>query len=149
MPQKARDIMTPNPACITPGETVQQAAEIMRRENVGSLPVVEDHNSKRIIGMITDRDIAIRVIGEGRDGQTRVEAAMTGNPICAKADQDVHDVALLMADNQVRRIPILDEQDRVAGIVAQADLALKATDEQTVEEVVEEVSQPSDQHSQG
>lgn len=149
MPHKIEHIMTSDPTCVTPNETVQQAAQMMRRENVGSLPVVDNHNSKRIVGMITDRDIAIRVVSEGNDGSTPVQQAMTSSPVCARADQDVETVARLMAEHQVRRIPVVDRNDCVVGIVAQADLALKTEDQETTAGVVEEISEPSTQHSQG
>lgn len=145
---KAKDIMTANPACVLTSDTVEMAAQKMRRENAGSLPVVEDHGSKRIVGIITDRDIAMRVVAEGRDSQTRVEAAMSGNPITARADDSVDKVARLMADQKVRRIPIVDAQDSVVGIVAQADLATKTRNEDRVANVVEEVSEDSRKHSQ-
>jgi CBS domain-containing protein len=144
----ARDIMTANPACVLRGDTVEMAAQKMRQENVGSLPVVEDRGSKRIAGIITDRDIAIRVVAKGQDPQTRVESAMSGNPITAHPDDSVDKVARLMADQQVRRIPIVDAQDCVVGIVAQADLATKTRDEDQVAKVVEEVSEESHKHSQ-
>src|SRR5574341_1254224 len=133
---KAKDIMTVNPACVLTSDTVEMAAQKMRRENAGSLPVVEDHGSKRIVGIITDRDIAMRVVAEGRDSQTRVEAAMSGNPITARADDSVDKVARLMADQKVRRRPIVDAQDSVVGIVAQADLATKTRNEDRVANVV-------------
>jgi CBS domain-containing protein len=144
----AKDIMTANPSCVMTSDTVEMAAQKMRQENAGSLPVVEDQGSKRIVGIITDRDIAIRVVAEGKDPQTRVDAAMSRNPVTAQADDSVDKVARLMADQKVRRIPIVDGQDCVVGIVAQADLATRTRNEDRVANVVEEVSEDSRKHSQ-
>jgi predicted transcriptional regulator len=114
----------------------------MKREDVGPVPVVSDHAEKRVVGIVTDRDLAINVVAEGRDPhQTRVDEVMTPNPVTCREDADISEAVRTMADHQVRRIPIVDSNNRLCGIVAQADVARHAEEEQ-VGEMVEEISQP-------
>ena len=104
--------------------------------------VVSDHEEKRLVGIVTDRDLAMKVIAEARDPHTtRVDEVMTMNPICCREDEDTHRALQLMANHQIRRIPIVDDDNRLSGIVAQADLALNE-DEEEVGRVVEHISEP-------
>src|ERR671915_2034440 len=108
---KIEEIMTRNPATVTPGTTVRDAAKLMQREDTGILPVVESEGNKRLVGVVTDRDIAIRVVAEGRDGETRVSDVMsTGRLATLRPDADVDEAMNTMADEQVRRVPIIDER---------------------------------------
>jgi CBS domain-containing protein len=134
--------MTTNPTCCVPGDTAPRAAEIMRDENVGPVPVVASREDKRVIGIVTDRDLTIRLIAEGRAPEaTRVDDVMSADPVtCAESD-DVHDALEAMSRNQVRRIPVIDADGRLCGIIAQADVA-RLIDEEEVGEVVEDISQP-------
>src|SRR2546423_13795705 len=103
---QVRDVMTKNPACVTPGATIREAAQLMQRENVGIVPVVEGKGSTRLIGVVTDRDIAIRVVAEGRDGGTRVSDIMSSSHIkTCTPDDDISTAMDAMANEQVRRIP--------------------------------------------
>lgn len=137
-----REVMTRDPSCCIPSDTVATAAQTMRREDVGPVPVVSDHSEKRLVGILTDRDLAVRVVAEGRDPHnTRVDEVMTTNPVTCREDDDVMNVIRLMADHQIRRIPVVDSSSRLAGIVAQADIARHAEDA-PVGEMVEEISQP-------
>src|SRR3954471_21917979 len=110
-PMQVRDVMTKDPACVTPGATIREAAQLMQRENIGIVPVVEEKGSKRLLGVVTDRDIAIRVVAEGRDGGARVSEVMSSGQIktCAP-DDDVNDAMEVMANEQVRRVPIIDDR---------------------------------------
>jgi CBS domain-containing protein len=139
--KKARDIMTSNPEVITGDEQVSRAAQIMRDANVGIVPVVDDPGSMRLRGVITDRDIAVRCIAEGKDGSCRVSDAMSTELDTVNPDADVREVMQLMQRRQVRRLPVC-EGDRIVGIVAQADLALEADDDAGVGETVERISEP-------
>ena len=141
---KAREIMTRDPRTVTPDARLQEAARLMRDENVGLIPVVEGANSKNLVGVITDRDIAVRVVAEGRDvTSTTVRDAMsTGLQTCGE-DDNVADVMSLMGREQVRRVPIVDERGGLVGIVAQADVVLEANDDRKSEHTIEKISRPS------
>jgi CBS domain-containing protein len=146
---KIQDIMTKDPACVTPGTTVRDVAQLMQREDTGAVPVVESNDSRRLVGMVTDRDIAIRVVAEGRDGDTRVSEVMTESRLATlKSDASVDDVMRRMADEQVRRIPIVDERGALVGIVSQADVVRKARDDGQSEQTVEDISRPGGRHQQ-
>ncbi|HEX6644796.1 MAG TPA: CBS domain-containing protein [Gemmatimonadales bacterium] len=140
---KASDLMTPDPACITPNDSVQDAARMMGSYNVGSLPVVEGGDNKRLIGIVTDRDLALGVIGEGRF-DAKVGDIMTPNPRTVRKDDDLEAASRIMAEEQVRRVPVVDEKGHVVGMIAQADLALAeaGVTDRKVGEVVERISQP-------
>jgi CBS domain-containing protein len=139
---KARDIMTTNPESVTAADSIQTAARIMRDSDVGIVPVIDDQSSRRLRGVITDRDIAVRCIAEGRDGNCRVSDLMSGDLVTARPDDDVSKIMERMKSEQVRRIPIVDDSDRLVGIVAQADLALDGPSDRAVGDVVEKISEP-------
>ena len=144
---KAQDIMSRNPATVTPATRVRQAAKLMKDEDVGIVPVVEEGGTKRLVGLLTDRDIAIRLVAEGRDPDlVEVRELMSDNPKTARPDDDVSKVMDLMGREQVRRVPIVDDRGALVGIVAQADVALEARDESKVEDTVERISQPGGKH---
>jgi CBS domain-containing protein len=144
---KARDIMSANPSCVTPDSGVRDAARLMARENVGVIPVVNDITEKRLLGVLTDRDIAIRVVAEGRGSDISVNEIMSQNVRTCGPDDPVDEVMRTMGTEQVRRIPIVDDRGSLLGIVAQADLALNAKDEEKVERTIEKISQPTTKHA--
>lgn len=139
---KARDIMTTEPDCVTPQDNVLEAARIMRDRDVGIVPVVDDRTSRRLAGVITDRDIAIRCIAEGRDGTCSVSELMSSDLITARPEDDVGRIMDRMKSDQVRRVPVVDDDNRIVGIIAQADLALEGPGDKEVGEVVERISEP-------
>lgn len=139
--RRVENVMTANPRSVDPETDVGEAARILRDENVGSLPVVRDG---RVTGIVTDRDLAIRVLAEGRDpGSTRVADVVSGEPVTVRADQDLDEALRLMAHHQLRRLIVVEDSDRLVGILAQADVALTG-DEERAGEVVEEISRPTD-----
>lgn len=140
---KVRELMTPNPVCCSPGDSVQDAARLMGSNDVGSLPVVESRDNRRPLGMVTDRDLAIGALAEGRF-DARVSDVMTANPFTVGEDDDVASVNRVMGERQVRRVPVVNQQGIVVGIVAQADLALShgGISETEVGRVVERISEP-------
>jgi CBS domain-containing protein len=143
---KAKEIMTTNPAFCTPDHTAQQAARLMADNDCGAIPVVRDEDSRQLEGMITDRDIAVRGVGQGRGPDTPIRELMSAQPVSCSPDSDVKEVARVMADRQVRRVPIVDEQGHCLGIVAQADLARAGNGQigdDTVGQMVEEISRPT------
>jgi CBS domain-containing protein len=133
--------MTGEPRSVTPETSVREAASLMKEINAGVIPVVEA-GSKKLVGVVTDRDIAIRVVADGKDINCRVSDVMSSGKLttCGPTD-DVDRVMEAMSREQVRRIPIVDERGTLVGIVAQADIMRKA-DDKKAERTVEKISQP-------
>ena len=122
---KTSDIMSKNPDCCLATDTAQQVAKAMCNRNVGSLPVITDRESRKLIGMITDRDLCCTVVAQGLDPRkTEIQTFATPNPFSCSEDDNVDSCERLMQEHQIRRIPIVDKDNRVIGIVSQADLAL-------------------------
>jgi CBS domain-containing protein len=133
-----REVMSSNPSAIEADKPVTDAAKLMRDEDVGLAPVVE---GDRLVGTLTDRDIAIRVVAEGKDPQsTTVREVASTDIVTVDPEQDLDEAVRLMAQHQVRRLPVVEEDGRLVGVVAQADVARQADDRQTGE-VVERISQ--------
>jgi CBS domain-containing protein len=141
--RSCNDVMTMDPTCCTTSDLVTRAAQIMRDEDVGSIPVVDDATSKHLVGIVTDRDLVLQVLAEGKDvGSTTVEQVMTRNPITCRPDEDIQNAFDRMAQHQVRRIPVVDGRDRVMGIISQGDLATRLDRPEKFEKAVEQISQP-------
>ena len=141
---KAREIMTANPRTVTPDTNLPEVARLMQSEDVGIVPVVDGAGSRQLIGVVTDRDIALRVVGEGRDpNSVRVSDVMSTNLRTAKENDSVDDVMSLMGEQQVRRIPIVDERGALVGIVAQADVVLEGKSDKKAERTIEKISEPN------
>jgi CBS domain-containing protein len=141
----ARDLMTPLPAVIAAGDTIADAAELMRVRGVGMLPVVENLENRRLVGVITDRDIVLRHVAPGHGAGARIREHMTREPLATVLPvSSVEEIAEMMSRHQVRRVPVVDEAGVVVGIVAAADLALAVgpKDPQLVERVIAAVSRP-------
>jgi len=142
-PQQCRDIMTKDPICCLPSDTVDQVAQLMKAEDIGPVPVVESQQTKKLAGIITDRDLAIKVVAEGRTPQrTRVAEVMTRDPVTCRPEDDLPQALQAMAQHQVRRLPVVTTDGRIVGIVAQADIATRLREPQQTAAVVEEISQP-------
>ena len=140
-----KDVMTPNPECIRPDATLQEAACKMRDLDVGPLPICGDDD--RLAGMITDRDIAVRAVAEGKDPKTTpVREAMTEDVVFGFEDQEVADAARVMEQRQIRRLVVLNRDKRLVGIVSLGDLAVETGARPTAGEVLREVSEPSVPH---
>lgn len=144
---KIQDIMSADPNTVTPDTPITEAARLMKNHNIGMLPVVESEGSRRLVGVITDRDITIRHVAEGHLSDCPVREAMTDNVSTCKADENVDRVMNLMAQEQVRRIPIVDERGDLVGVVSQADIVLESGDGKKAEETVEQISRPYGKHS--
>ena len=140
MPQ-CKDVMTKDPVCCEPGDSINRVAGIMKQEDIGSVPVVESQSSRRLVGIVTDRDVVVKVVAQGRgcDSAT-VSDAMTPNPASCREDADVGDAMRLMAERQVRRMPIVDGSGRLSGIIAQADVATRVNRDERTGELVEAIS---------
>ena len=145
---KIHDIMTRDPQCVTPDATVREAAQLMKSGDVGIVPVIDGQNTRTLVGVITDRDIAIRCVADGKDGTVRVRDCMTANKVSTcRENDDVDRVMDAMRTEQVRRIPIVDERGSLVGIVAQADIVRKASNDSKAENTIEHISQPGGRHS--
>ena len=142
---KVSEVMTRDVQTVRPDTTAQEAANFMLREDAGSMPVSD---GDRLIGMITDRDIAVRGVAKGYGPDTPVRELMTDEIICARENDDIDEVASRMSDAQVRRMPVIDENERLCGIVSLGDLAREADDEATNEALIG-VSEPGGDHQQG
>ena len=141
---KVSDVMTREVQTVGLDQPVQEAANFMLSADAGSIPVTE---SGRLIGMITDRDIAVRGIAKGCGPDTPVRELMTDNLVTARIDDDIEEVATRMSEAQVRRLPVIDEDERLCGIVSLGDLSREA-DSDCASEALEGVSQPGGEHSQ-
>lgn len=138
-----REIMTENPTCCTPETGLQEVARMMVDDDCGCIPIVDSSDSKMPIGMITDRDITCRVVAQGRNPfDLTAGDAMTSTAVSVTPDTSLEDCLDLMEESQVRRIAVVDDNGKICGIVAQADIARNA-DERKTAEVVQEVSKAS------
>jgi CBS domain-containing protein len=144
---KIQDIMSAEPSTVTPDTPITEAARLMKEHNIGMLPVVESEGSRRLVGVVTDRDITIRHVAEGHLSDCPVREAMTDNVSTATADENIDRVMTLMAQEQVRRIPIVDERGDLVGVVSQADIVLESGDGKKAEQTVEQISRPYGKHS--
>ena len=142
---KARELMMADPTCCTPEDTIEQAAQLMRDYDCGCIPVVADQQSKRLVGVVTDRDIAIRCTAEGKGPQTRVRDALSPNAKSCGTDDDIESVERIMTGEQVRRVPVVDQRGSCVGMISQADLARnhRAASDSEVGKVVERISEPA------
>ena len=145
---RSRELMTRDVATVHPDDPIERAARLMRECDCGALPVVND--TGRLIGMITDRDITIRLVARGRDPRScRISDAMTRKTFACHEWDDVEDAMEAMAHHQVRRMPIIDDRDRVVGILSQADLAQfvgrsrRPGERRAIADVLRAVSEPS------
>ena len=142
--KNCKDLMTTNPVCCTPDDTAARVAKIMKTEDVGSVPVCEGRESRKLVGIVTDRDLAIQVVVAGKDpNSVKVKDVMTREPVTCRADQDLEGALEAMEKYQIRRLPVIDESGHLIGIIAQADVATRSNEPEKTAELVEEVSQPA------
>jgi CBS domain-containing protein len=142
---KVKHVMTKDPSCCLPSDPAPRAAMIMRNENAGSVPVVEDTESRKIVGIVTDRDLCMGIVAEGREPKSvTVGQCMTTTVVTCSANDGVTKVTELMKDNQIRRVPVVDETGALQGIVAMADLVSRGEVKSTeAHDTLKKVSQPT------
>lgn len=144
-PERCRDIMTENPICCLPRDSVTTAARLMMEHDIGLLPVVTSRSDKDVVGVITDRDIALAVVARGADPvETKVESVMSRHPLVCSPDDAYQKVVLTAARRHVRRMPVVDYSGRLLGIVSQADVALRIRDRRQTADFIREVSKPAE-----
>ena len=141
---KVSDLMTQAVETVGPDQTAREAASFMLSADTGSIPVVEND---RLIGMITDRDIAVRGVANGHGPETLVRDLMSDDLVCAREDDDIESAAARMSEAQVRRLPVIDAEERLCGMLSLGDLSRETTDE-TASIALEGVSQPGGEHQQ-
>jgi len=142
-PEKCRDIMTKDPFCCVPADTTTQAARLMKKHDIGILPVVEDRVNKKLLGVVTDRDFALKVVSRGLDpAAIAVKLVMSTPAICCSPDDDWQTALDLMVKNRIRRVLVADNSGRVVGVIAESDVALRLHDLQKTGEIVAAVTQP-------
>jgi CBS domain-containing protein len=140
---KCSDVMTPDPVSCEPADPVRSVARTMKQHDVGAVPVVDSRAAKRLVGIVTDRDLVVKVVAEGRQvDEAAVSEAMTSNPASCRADDDVEQALALMAERQVRRMPVVDGNGLLVGIIAQADVATRVNRDKRTGELVEAISEP-------
>jgi len=140
--KKCSEVMTKNPVCCLPNDSVAKAAELMKSENIGSIPVIENEQTQKLVGIVTDRDLALKIVSEGRDAtSTKVDVVMTRKVVTCLAGDDLQEALDAMAEHQLRRIPVVDNDHRIVGIIAQADVATRVDQPEKTAEMVKEISQ--------
>lgn len=135
--KRCREIMTTNVTTANREMTLPEVAVLMREGDMGSLPIVED---KKLVGMVTDRDIVVRAIADGKDFTTEIGEVMTTEIFSVKPNDFVFQAIRLMGEKQIRRVPVVDESGELAGIISMADIALEMEDEREIAETLEEIS---------
>ena len=139
---KISEVMTPNPRTVAPGDSLQAAAQVMRDEDAGAVPVVEDG---RVMGMVTDRDIVIRAVADG-DFQAKISDICSDDVVTCSPEMSTADASELMSEHQVRRIPVVDSDERLVGIVSLGDLAVKEGRDSRMGETLEQISEGVKRH---
>ena len=138
------ELMTKNPSSCLPSDSAYHAATLMKQEDIGPIPVVENRESNRLVGIVTDRDLTLRVIAERRDPEsTKVGDIMSRNPVSCNQSENVQTALNTMSTHQVRRIPVVNDQNRLVGIISQADMATRVGAPRKVAELVQSVSTTS------
>ena len=140
--KKCNEVMTKNPLCCLPEDLVTKAAGLMKSENIGSIPVVENEQTRKLVGIVTDRDLTLKIVAEGLVAKsTKVEAVMTRKVVTCRAEDDLQKALDAMSEHQLRRIPVVDGDNKIVGIIAQADVATRVDQPQKTAEMVKEISQ--------
>ena len=124
--KKCNEVMTKNPFCCLPNDMVVKVAQLMKRENIGPIPVIENEQTQKLVGIVTDRDLALKIVAEGRDAKsTKVEAVMTRKVVTCRAEDDLQKALDAMSEHQLRRIPVVDNDNKILWIISQADVATR------------------------
>jgi CBS domain-containing protein len=141
--KKCNQVMTKEPVCCLPDDSVSKAAQLMQRDNIGSIPVIDNDKTQKLVGIVTDRDLVLKVIAKGLDAKTtKVEAVMTRQLVTCLVEDELQKALDAMAEHQLRRIPIVDTNHKILGIIAQADVATRVNQPEKTAEMVKEISQP-------
>lgn len=138
------EVMTKEPICCLPNDTVAQTAEMMKSKNIGSILVIESMKTKRLIGIVTDRDLTLQVVANGHESKTtKIADVMTRKLITCTVDDDIQKAVKAMAEHQLHRIPVVDKDHKIAGIISLADVATRVGQRKKLAKVVKKISQPT------
>lgn len=139
---KCSDVMTKDPHCCLPSDTVSKLAQLMHKKDIGPVPIVENEQTRKLAGIVTDRDLALKIIAEGRDPKTtKAEDIMTRKVVTVRAEEDIQKALDLMAKHQIRRIPVIDQNDKLVGILAQADVVTRIGEPQKTAALLMSISE--------
>lgn len=142
--KKCNDVMTKDPVCCLPEDTVVKAAQLMKNKDIGCIPIIENENARSLIGIVTDRDLALAIVAEGRNPKhTTLKDVMTDTIVSCRAEDNLQEVMDVMSDYQLRRMPVVDYENRIIGIVTQADVATRTDQPERTAEVIKGISQPN------
>ena len=140
--KKCNEVMTKNPVCCLPNDTVFKVAQLMKSKDFGSVPIIENEQTKKLVGIVTDRDLALKIVAEGRGPKsTKVEQVMTRKVVTCGAEDDLQKALDAMSWNKLRRIPIVDNNNGIVGIIAQADVATRVDQPEKTAAMVRGISQ--------
>jgi CBS domain-containing protein len=139
--KKASEVMTTSPVFCLSNDMSVKAAKLMKSENVGSIPVVDNEQTQELIGILTDRDLVMKIVAEGLDAaSTQIEVVMTHKVVTCLADDDLQKVMDTMSKHQLRRIPVINENKKILGMISQADVAIHYDHPEETAEMVKEIS---------
>ena len=142
--KKCNEVMTKDPVYCLPNDAVARAAQLMKKENIGPIPVIENERTKKLVGIVTDRDLALKVVADGRDPKvTKVEEVMTREVVTCRPEDDLQKALDAMSEHQLRRIPVVEDGNKLVGIIAQADVATRVNQPQKTAETVKGIAQSS------
>ena len=140
--KKCNEVMTKNPVCCLPNDMVAKVAQLMKSKDIGPVPIIENEQTKKLVGIVTDRDLALKIVAEGRDAKsTKAEEVMTRKVVTCRGEDDMQKALDAMSEHQLRRIPVVDNDNRIVGIIAQADVATRVDQPAKTAEVVKDISQ--------
>jgi CBS domain-containing protein len=140
--KKCNEVMTKNPVCCLPTDLVSKAAELMKSKDIGPVPIIENEQTRKLVGIVTDRDLALKIVAEGRDPKsTKTEAVMTRKVVTCRAEDDLQKALDAMSSHKLRRIPVVDNDNAIVGIIAQADVATRVDQPEKTAAMVRGISQ--------
>jgi len=140
--KNCKKVMTRNPVCCLPNDTLTKAAELMKSQNIGSVPVIENDQTKKLVGIVTDRDLMLKVVADGLDARsTKVEAVMTHKVVTCRAGADLQKALDAMSKHQLRRIPVVNKNNIILGIISQADVAIRYNHPRKTASMIKGISQ--------
>lgn len=142
--KRCDEIMTKDPICCLPNDIVAETAALMKTENIGAIPVIESMKTKRLVGIITDRDLTLQIVANGHEAKsTKIADVMTRKVITCSVDDDVQKAVDAMAEHQLHRIPVVDKDHKIAGIISLADVATRVGQKKKLAKVVKKISLPA------
>jgi CBS domain-containing protein len=138
------EVMTKNPVCCLPSDIVSKVAELMKSRDIGPIPIIENEQTMKLVGIVTDRDLALKIVADGRDPKTtKAEAVMTREVVTCRGEDDMQNALDAMFGHKLRRIPVIDNNNRIVGIIAQADVATRVDQPEKTAAMVRGISQPN------